>query len=485
MKLGFARPRRDVGMFHVTLDPERLSVIRLHLRRPEKKLWNIFSKPGYSLLWINGTQLLMLEESTADIVQALIETVENIMKPGEEVSYETWLEIRKKTADKIHSLYPKISLPQIEEDIDYIYRLITDLSKGACPREKGMEGEVITWRDWQAPARIDLMISSMKGSGCQNACSWCYASDMPDVPELDTESWKKVLNLLWEIGVPHIDFTGGEPTTRPDLPELVEYAQKFVTGLITNGRALSGLARRLSDVSLDYVQISIESDNPEVHDRIVRSTGAWKETINGINASLKAGLYTSTNTTLTRENAKDFPRLIRFLGNLGVRYIGCNSLIKTGRGVDHKQALDETELKAILEQSLMAANELNLEFNWFTPTCYLNFNPLELGLGPKSCSACITNMAIRPDGVVTPCQSWLHDGGLGNILTNPWEQIFNHPTARKIRDHEFIDPRFRQCKYLAVCGGACQIDQVLPLQSTSTTKRTGNTVKTRKTGIRL
>ena len=83
---------------------------------------------------------------------------------------------------------------------------------------------------------------------------------------------------------------------------------------------------------------------------------------------IRDSLYTSTNTTLTRENADGFPSLIRFLASLGVRYIGCNSLIKTGRGRSHKDALEETELEAVLRESLEIANELKLEFNWFTPT---------------------------------------------------------------------------------------------------------------------
>jgi radical SAM protein with 4Fe4S-binding SPASM domain len=449
-------------MFHVTLDPEGPGVIRLHLRRPEKKFRNFFGRPRLSMLWINGTQLLLLEDSASDIVQALIETVGDETRPGEEVSLETWLKIKREIAKRVHNLYPRTPISRIEEDIDYIYGLIIELSKGACPRDKGVDGEIISREEWQAPARMDLLISSMKGSGCQNACSWCYASDMPDIPELDTASWKKALDLLWQAGIPHIDFTGGEPTTRPDLLELVEYAEKFVTGLITNGRAMSRLAKDLKRASLDYVQISIESATPEIHDRIVRSPGAWKETVSGIKAALDAGLYTSTNTTLTRENADDFPQLIRFLASLGVRYIGCNSLIKTGRGASHKDALEEAELEAVLRESLKIANELKLEFNWFTPTCYLKFNPLNLGLGPKSCSACITNMAVRPDGVVAPCQSWLHDEGLGNILTVPWERIFNHPLARRIRGHEFTDPECQECEHLAICGGACQIEKVLP-----------------------
>lgn len=453
---------RDSGMFHVTLDPEGPGVIRLHLRRAEKNLWNLLGKPRLSKLWINGTQLLLLEDSAADIVQSIIETAQDETRPGEEVSLESWRKIKKEIGKRVQNLYPRTPISRIEEDIDYIYGLIVELSEGACPKDLGIEGQIIDYEEWHIPARMDLMISSMKGSGCQNACSWCYAADMPDIPELDTDSWKKVLDMLWEIGIPHIDFTGGEPTTRSDLIELIEYAERFVTGLITNGRAIPHLAKDLKRVSLDYIQISIESADPKIHDKIVNSPGAWKETVSGIRAALDEGLYTSTNTTLTRENADGFPELIRFLADLGVRYIGCNSLIKTGGGRNHKDAMDEAELEAILKKAVDVADELKLELSWFTPTCYLKLNPVNLGLGAKSCSACTTNMAIRPDGVVVPCQSWLHDEGLGNILEEPWERIFNHPLARRIRAHELKDPKCGDCPHLAVCGGACQIEQVLP-----------------------
>lgn len=148
MYLSAGRLHKDSGMFHVTLDPEGPGVIRLHLRRPERKFWDFLGKPRLSMLWINGTQLLLLEDSTSDIVQALIEIVGDETRPGEEVSLEAWLRIKKEIAERVHSLYPRTPVSRIEEDIDYIYGLIIELSKGACPREKGVEGEVISREEW-------------------------------------------------------------------------------------------------------------------------------------------------------------------------------------------------------------------------------------------------------------------------------------------------------------------------------------------------
>jgi MoaA/NifB/PqqE/SkfB family radical SAM enzyme len=90
--------------------------------------------------------------------------------------------------------------------------------------------------------------------------------------------------------------TGGEPTLRTDLVELILEAEQFVTGLVTNGRKLSLFASELHDVSLDHIQVSLEASDSAVHDKMVGASGAWRETVTGIEAALAAGLYVTTNT---------------------------------------------------------------------------------------------------------------------------------------------------------------------------------------------
>ena len=67
----------------------------------------------------------------------------------------------------------------------------------------------------------------------------------------------------WELGIPHIVFTGGEPTLRDDLPELIAHAEKNgqITGLNTNARRLSDpdYVEQLVEAGLDHVQITVES----------------------------------------------------------------------------------------------------------------------------------------------------------------------------------------------------------------------------------
>ena len=100
-----------------------------------------------------------------------------------------------------------------------------------------------------------------------------------------TGDWKKIIKTLWDNGVPHVDFTGGEPTLRDDLLELIEYAEDLgmITGLLTNGVRLADekFVARLKEAGLDYVQITLESQLEEIHNRMVESGSICKRPCRG------------------------------------------------------------------------------------------------------------------------------------------------------------------------------------------------------------
>jgi len=298
---------------------------------------------------------------------------------------------------------------------------------------------------------------------CNLNCAHCYAAAAAgkEIPELTTSQWKQVLERLWKIGVPNVVFTGGEPTLREDLVELVDAAKLFVTGLVTNGTQLTKLARPLQEASLDYVQVTLESPVSEVHNGMVSASfDAFNRTVEGITAGLEAGIQVITNTTLTRQNAMQFPQLIQFCRTLGLQNMACNTLICSGGGMAAKKenGLSPAELKTILEQAIQTAQDHHIHLQWYSPTCYLHLNPVELGFGAKGCSAAAYNMTTQPDGSILPCQSWPET--VGNLLQDSWPAIWNHPTCIKLRNHGFAeeDPQCKSCLHHEVCGGGCPLE---------------------------
>jgi radical SAM protein with 4Fe4S-binding SPASM domain len=311
---------------------------------------------------------------------------------------------------------------------------------------------------YSAPLRMDMALTFR----CQNDCVHCYAGGPHETPELSTTQWKNVIDKLSDIGVFILTFTGGEPTLREDLPELLLYAQNkgMVTGLISNGRNLKdeNFVKLLEKSGLDFVQMTLESHKPQVHDKITGAKGSWKETVAGIKNAVKSEIYVSTNTTLNKQNAADFLTTIDFIKSLEVNAVGCNSLIYSGKAPDASQefALSTDDLKNLLPQIRDKANLLQLKFLWYTPTQYCNFDPLQLGLGIKSCTAAMINACVGPSGDVYPCQSYFES--LGNILTEPWEKIWNNPLAVKLRNRGYIEEKCKDCDQLQVCGGGCPLE---------------------------
>ncbi len=242
-----------------------------------------------------------------------------------------------------------------------MYGTLLEVGKGSCPiSEIKLDTREVNPRLWTAPPRMDLAMTYR----CNNNCYFCYTGGPQKVTELNTADWKKVLDKLWNSGIPQVVFTGGEPTLRDDLVELIDYGQEFVTGLITNGRKLAHLSPDLKRVSLDYVQVSLESHLPQVHDKMVGVNGAWKETCDGIREAIRSGLEVITNTTLTRDNLALFPELIETGPALGLKVMACNTLICSGRGTCSRRdnGLSAEELKVALSRLWMW--QLKRESGW-------------------------------------------------------------------------------------------------------------------------
>lgn len=305
------------------------------------------------------------------------------------------------------------------------------------------------------PYRMDLAITYR----CNNACAHCYNARSRSFPEKDTQYWYEVLDKLWEIGIPHIVFTGGEPTLRDDLPLLIAHAEKNgqITGINTNGRRLKDTAflNDLIDAGLDHVQITFESHIPEIHDRMVLHHGAWQETLAGLKNTLQSRLFVMTNTTLLKDNAPHLGDTLDFLGELGVPTIGLNALIYSGRGRKVNTGIPERELPALLEIARLKTDQYHQRLIWYTPTEYCNFDPVQMELGVKGCTAALYNMCIEPDGNVLPCQSFYSP--LGNILTDEWDKIWNHDLALSLRERRNLPEKCHDCALVVECGGGCPL----------------------------
>ena len=424
------------GVQHCTFNPEGPGVVRIHLVPPKFRL--LGSSPYIVIL--NGYYLLPLGYSWALMLTYFMEEVNRFH--GKPIREEDEQQMVENTLRNVRKVFPSIPEQLLREDLEELMTVLFTVARGGTP---DAEIEKLSIRAYAprmtAPHRMDLMVSAMTDTQghwqCNQKCLFCYAAGqhMSAATELSTEGWKQIIDRLEKARVPMVTFTGGEPTQRSDIAQLVDYAKRMVTRLNTNGINLTKeLVSQLKQAGLDSVQVTLYSHDPAVHNALVGGDH-HAQTVQGIRNAVEAGLDISINTPLCQKNA-DYRKTLDFIHGLGVRFVTLSGLICTGMaGINHAEYdLSAQALADIVSQAKAYCDDHEMEMD-FTSPGLIDAETLEsLGLNVPMCGACLSNMAIAPDGTVVPCQSWLGtDAKLGNLLTDSFKKIWKHPLARKLR----------------------------------------------------
>lgn len=442
------------GVNHCTFNPEGPGVVRIHLIPPK---FRIFS-PSSWIVILNGYYLLPLGYAWAQLLSTFMDEVNRF--DGRPISEADEEAIVDNTIRRVRRIYPSVGKAAIEADLDEMLDILFAVARGNDPEAEIEKLSIRSYADnMTAPHRMDLMVSAMTDDQgrwrCNQKCVFCYAAgqEMGKTTEMTTRQWKLAIDRLEKARVPMVTFTGGEPTLRPDLAELVGYAKRMVTRLNTNGVALTPeLARSLKEAGLDSIQVTLYSHDEGVHNALV-GIRHHADTVRGIRNAVEAGLDISVNTPLCKKNA-DYEKTLAFVHSLGVRFVTVSGLICAGMaGINHADYdLNAEELCEIVKRAkaFCDANEMEMDF---TSPGLIEKEKLEaLGMNVPMCGACLSNMAIAPDGTVAPCQSWLGaDAGLGNILTDSFKTIWNHPGCRDLRS--MSEAQALQCPFRAGKGG--------------------------------
>ena len=251
-----------------------------------------------------------------------------------------------------------------------------------------------------APYRLDCALTYQVSTGMDIQAAPTERVDR----ELSTDEWKQVLHSALEAGIPHVIFTGGEPTMRDDLPDLIETAEDLgiVCGLLTDGLKFSDkkYMDRLLQNGLDHIMLLCQPENKVF----------WKALKNLIPEDIAITVH----LTLNNSNQKDVPALLEKLAKEDVISVSLSA--------------DSSKLADALAAASQKASELHLRQVWDLPVPYSAFHPvaveLESGAESPPKGAGKAWLYVEPDGDVLPAQGI--NKGLGNILTDPWKKIWKH-----------------------------------------------------------
>ena len=421
---------------HTTLNPEGPGVVRIHLLPPTIREDGVDT----SIAIINGQDIIPVNVAWSILLIEFIDEVNAY--DGKEVTESDYAVILKNVCKRMKKVYPMVPNSYFKKDLNRILETFKQVAYRQPVEEQIGYMSIGDYAPFmKAPHRVDLLVSAMEKNGswnCNQRCVHCYAAGQQHAAEeeLSTEDWKNIIDKCRKIGIPQLTFTGGEPTMREDLFELIASAKWFVTRLNTNGIRLDEqYCAKLKEASLDSLQITFYSDDEEIHNTLVGAK-MYEKTVEGIKNALAAGLSVSVNTPLCTLN-KDYHKTLEFLHSLGVLYVTCSGLITTGNALkesSERLQLDSAEIKEILKDAVKYCTENSMEISFTSPGWVENSFCEELGINPPTCGACLSNMAITPSGKVVPCQSWLSDDPLGDMLSDEWDTIWNSDACRERRD---------------------------------------------------
>lgn len=423
-------------MVHTTWNPKDPGAIRIHLIPPRFRWFHFV--PSVAIL--NGNQIIPVNESWAIL---LTEFINQLNRYGDgEMPEEDLEEIIRAVCCNMKSVYPDTDAELFREDLLVIAEVFESIARGQEPEVDIGQMDIGAYAPYMtAPHRMDLMVSAMEKDGhwnCNQHCLHCYAAGQchANGKELDTDAWKEIIEKCKKAGIPQLTFTGGEPTQRKDLFELIHSARWFVTRLNTNGvRLTEDYCKRLWEAELDNVQITFYSVEREIHNKLTGSTH-YDETAAGIRNALKAGLSVNVNTPLCRENA-EYTDTLRFLKSLGVTYVTCSGLIPTGSAAGRESksmGLTREEITEVVREAAGYCREHGMEISFTSPGWITEEDLRGMGLTVPSCGAALSNMAVTPAGDVVACQSCLEREAFGNMRTVKWKKIWNHPACKRYRE---------------------------------------------------
>lgn len=361
------------GMHHLQSESADHKPYRVHLR---------LRRDGSGVFVVNAATVLHLNPTAAEYAYHFIKGTE----PDE-------------AAKQIASRYNVQKSIAREDYEDFLERIETLVASQDVDPVSYLDFERVAPHsaDLTAPLRLDCALTYSLPNDTQAE----YAPVKRVERELTTAEWQSILDIAWQKGVPHVTFTGGEPTLREDLPDLIAHAEKNgqVCGLLSDGLKLADKEYRqlLLQTGLDHLLFLLQPD----------SEASWR----ALEAIMPEDLFVTAHITVNGQNAKNLDAALERLAALQVKSISLS--------------LADLSLKSEFDSITQKAADLNITVNFDLPVPYSAQNPVafETEEDDNLSGAGKAWLYVEPDGDVLPSQG-LAENVLGNLLKDKWESIY-------------------------------------------------------------
>jgi AdoMet-dependent heme synthase len=310
---------------------------------------------------------------------------------------------------------------------------------------------------------------------CNLKCVHCRSSselEAKEHPDFSLAEAQRILDDITSYAQPVVVLSGGEPLLRDDVFEIAAYgtAKGLRMCLATNGTLVTEeICRRLKEVGIRMVSLSLDGADAAVHDNFRCQPGAFAGTINAARLFREHDIPFLINSSFTKRNQAEIPKVYRLAKELGAKAWYMFMIVPTGRGEDIM-----TELISPEEYEELLAWHYEMEKQeeemLVRPTCAPHYYRVVLQKakeegekfkrrtlqfstgGSKGCLAGQLIALIDVDGNVLPCSYFPKPAG--NLRQQSFKDVWeNSELFREMRDFKSYKGRCGRCEYVNVCGG--------------------------------
>ncbi len=301
------------------------------------------------------------------------------------------------------------------------------------------------------------LLSLSVTSRCPLDCPHCFMDARRQGHDMHPEMVAKVLGDLKDLNpFTMVIITGGEPMLRKDLEDIVKLSSDlgFVTVLATTGIGFSEeRGKRLVEVGLKGVSVSVDSVDPHFHDSFRGVKGSWKRAIETLKICKDLGLETQINTTVTDQNLDQIEEIRDLAVDLGVKILNFFFVVCTGRAVRsfisserYEEALRRIGNLALRERRVMVRPRC-------APHIYRFFPEFDLPVtgGTRGCPAGRFYLRVDERGRVYPCPYL--PVVVGDISRETLREVWEGSEILKTLRGEDYSGRCGLCRFRLICGG--------------------------------
>lgn len=293
------------------------------------------------------------------------------------------------------------------------------------------------------PNLMSFAVNDVCDAVCQH-CSFFTGVDEKSRAVLTLEQCRRVIKEGQQLGVSVINFVGGEPLLRDDLPQIIAGVNKdqSTTVLFTNGSRLAERAAELKKAGLDSVYISLDAAEADKHDEFRGKKGLFEQAIRGIERAKALGMSTGISCSISPEAffEGEMERIIELGKRIGIHEVLVFDMLPTGRAKHRADLVDNPDWIEAMIDSMTPYND-QPDYPGVVAFAYMTSHR------SVGCSCGASYFYVSPYGDVMSCD--FNHAKFGNVLRAPlyriWDEMTSHPDFQqakwggcKVKDSEYL-----------------------------------------------